>query len=85
MCHDMASITPRRCWPPNLRHLATFCGQCSCGCPEVFVDDAAPAERQVIVTDDLGHRVEMSLDQFGDLVEQAKTGRLDAAALAGSS
>jgi len=69
----------------NLRHLATFCGQCSCGCPEVFVDDAAPAERRVIITDDFGQRVEMSLDQFGDLVEQAKAGRLDAAALAGSS
>jgi hypothetical protein len=68
----------------NLRHLATFCGQCSCGCPEVFVDDTAPDERRVIITDDFGQRVEMSLDQFADLVDQAKAGRLDAAVLAGS-
>ena len=68
----------------NLRHLATFCGQCNCGCPEVFVDESAPDDRRVIITDDFGQRVEMSLDQFGDLVDQAKAGRLDTAALTGS-
>ena len=26
-----------------MRHIATFCGSCSCGCPELYLDeDAAP-------------------------------------------
>ena len=23
----------------DLRHIATFCGSCNCGCPEVHIDD----------------------------------------------
>jgi hypothetical protein len=38
---------------------------------------SAPTERQVVITDDFGQKVEMSLDQFGSLVEAAKTGTLD--------
>jgi len=57
--------------------LARFCGNCNCGCPELYVDPAAAPERQVIITDDFGQRVEMSLDQFRDLVESAKSGALD--------
>ena len=57
--------------------LARFCGNCDCGCPELYVDPAAPPERQVIITDDFGQRVEMSVDQFRDLVESAKSGALD--------
>ena len=37
-----------------MRHIATFCGSCSCGCPELYVDDAAPPERRVVITDDFG-------------------------------
>ncbi|MEU6997165.1 hypothetical protein [Nonomuraea sp. NPDC046570] len=65
-----------------MRSIARFCGQCSCGCPELFVDPAAPEERQVVITDDFGQRVEMSLDQFGSIVEAAKNGSLDDLALA---
>ncbi|WP_283138396.1 hypothetical protein [Rhizohabitans arisaemae] len=57
--------------------IARLCGKCDCGCPEVFVDRTAPEDRQLIITDDFGQRVEMSLDQFGTLVEAAKTGTLD--------
>ncbi|WP_327436520.1 hypothetical protein OG279_38170 (plasmid) [Streptomyces sp. NBC_01201] len=57
---------------------ATFCGNCDCGCPQLFVDENAPAERRIVITDDFGQRVEMSADQFGSLVEEAKAGRLDA-------
>jgi hypothetical protein len=64
-----------------MRSIARFCGQCSCGCPELFVDHAAPEERQVIITDDFGQRVEMSLDQFGSIVEAAKSGSLDSLTL----
>ncbi|NUR87414.1 MAG: hypothetical protein HOY71_25315 [Nonomuraea sp.] len=66
-----------------MQAIARFCGQCSCGCPELYVDHDAPAERQVIITDDFGQRVEMSLDQFGSIVEAAKAGALDEPALAG--
>ncbi|MGV9376981.1 hypothetical protein ACWDRB_14260 [Nonomuraea sp. NPDC003707] len=65
-----------------MRSVAKFCGQCSCGCPELFVDETAPVERQVVITDDFGQRVEMSLDQFGSIVEAAKSGSLDSLALA---
>lgn len=57
--------------------LARFCGNCDCGCPELYVDLAADADRQVIITDDFGQRVRMSLDQFRDIVESAKSGALD--------
>jgi hypothetical protein len=60
-----------------VKSIARFCGNCSCGCPELFVDMSAPTERQVVITDDFGQKVEMSLDQFGSLVEAAKTGTLD--------
>ncbi|TYB47212.1 hypothetical protein FXF51_58665 [Nonomuraea sp. PA05] len=65
-----------------MRSIAKFCGQCSCGCPELFLDETAPAGRQVVIVDDFGQRVEMSLDQLGSIVEAAKSGSLDDLALA---
>jgi hypothetical protein len=59
--------------------LALLCGQCNCGCPELLFDRAAPPERRIIVTDDFGQRVQMSVDQFQVLVEEARSGRLDEA------
>ncbi|WP_409465350.1 hypothetical protein [Amycolatopsis sp. GA6-003] len=61
----------------NLQPVATFCGNCDCGCPELFVDDAAPPERRVVLTDDFGQRVQMSLAQLKVLVEDVKGGALD--------
>ena len=63
----------------NLDRIALLCGQCSCGCPEILVDHQAPAERRIVITDDFGQRVQMSTDQFSELIEQARTGRLDEA------
>ena len=60
-----------------LQPLATFCGQCSCGCPQLFIDESAPLEQRVVLTDDFGARVQMSTEQFGDLLAQAKSGALD--------
>lgn len=57
--------------------LATFCGTCSCGCPQLFVDDSAPPEQRIVLTDDFGSQVRMSAGQFGDLLAQAKSGALD--------
>ncbi len=66
----------------GLEPLATFCGNCNCGCPQLFVDPGAPAERRVLLTDDFGQRVQMSADQFASLVEEAKAGKLDGIAVA---
>ena len=66
----------------GLEPLATFCGDCDCGCPQLFVDPSAPAERRVLLTDDFGQRVQMSADQFNSLVEEAKAGKLDGIAIA---
>lgn len=60
--------------------MATFCGDCDCGCPQLFVDPAASAERRVVLTDDFGQRVQMSADQFSSLLEDAKSGKLDGVA-----
>lgn len=61
----------------RLTRLALLCGQCNCGCPELFVDHEAPPERRILITDDFGQRVQMSADQFQVLIDEARTGRLD--------
>ncbi|MFD8143755.1 hypothetical protein [Streptomyces sp. NPDC059708] len=66
----------------SLRPVATFCGNCDCGCPQLFIDEAAPADRRVVITDDFGQRVQMSADQFGSIIEDAKAGKLDSVAVA---
>jgi hypothetical protein len=66
----------------GLEPLATFCGNCDCGCPQLFVDPSAAAECRVILTDDFGQRVQMSTDQFLSIVEDAKSGKLDGIATA---
>lgn len=63
----------------RLTRFALLCGQCSCGCPELFVDHEAPPERAIVITDDFGQRVQMSADQFAVLIEEARSGRLDEA------
>ncbi len=63
----------------RLTRLAVLCGQCSCGCPELLVDHEAPPARRIVITDDFGQRVQMSEDQFQVFVEEARSGRLDAA------
>jgi len=61
--------------------LAAFCPTgCGCGdpnCPKLYVDESAPAEQRVVLTDDFGSRVRMSAAQFADMVAQAKSGALD--------
>jgi hypothetical protein len=66
----------------DLTHVMTFCGQCSCGCPELFLEPQAPEERRVVLTDDFGQRIQMSLDQLRTIVDTAKSGALDEALLA---
>jgi hypothetical protein len=61
----------------GLTRIALLCGQCNCGCPELFIDHAAVPERRIVITDDFGQRVQMSADQLRVLVEQARAGHLD--------
>jgi hypothetical protein len=60
----------------GLTRLVVLCGQCNCGCPELLVDHDAPEERRIVITDDFGQRVQMSVDQLQVLVEEARSGRL---------
>ncbi|MFF4731282.1 hypothetical protein ACFY3M_39460 [Streptomyces mirabilis] len=61
----------------NLEPIATFCGDCNCGCPQLFLDPDAPEDKRVRIADDFGQQVHMSEEQFADLVAQAKAGALD--------
>ncbi|SDD35132.1 hypothetical protein [Actinokineospora iranica] len=61
----------------GMRHIATFCGQCDCGCPELWIDPDAPEEKRVVITDDFGQRIQMSLGQLSDLIGDVKGGVLD--------
>ena len=61
----------------GLQHVATFCGRCDCGCPELLIDHDSPAERRVVITDDFGQRIQMSHEQLRDLVADVKSGVLD--------
>ncbi|CAO5174889.1 conserved hypothetical protein [Frankia sp. AiPs1] len=60
------------------RHVLTFCGKCSCGCPELFVDHDAPAERRIVLTDDFGQRIQMSVAQLRVIVDEASSGQITA-------
>lgn len=61
----------------SMESVAVFCGNCSCGCPELFLDHAADEEHRVVITDDFGQRVQMSLVQLSALVADVKGGALD--------
>ena len=60
-----------------MRHIATFCGQCSCGCPELHLDESAAPEKRVVITDDFGQRIQMSLGHLADLVADVRRVVLD--------
>jgi hypothetical protein len=61
--------------------VATFRGECDCGCPQPFINPSVPADRRLALTDDFGRRVQMSADQFSSLVTDATAGKPDAIAL----
>jgi hypothetical protein len=60
-----------------MEHIATFCGNCNCGCPELYLDPDATDEKRVIITDDFGQRIQMSVEQLQVLVDDVKAGVLD--------
>jgi hypothetical protein len=61
----------------GLQHVTTFCGQCSCGCPELYLDPDAGEDRRVVITDDFGQAIRMSLAQLAVIVDDARAGVLD--------
>nr|WP_075846902.1 hypothetical protein [Saccharomonospora sp. CUA-673] len=63
-----------------MEHIATFCGNCDCGCPELYVNPDAAEERRIVITDDFGQRIEMSREQLAVLVADIKAGAVDGAA-----
>jgi hypothetical protein len=66
----------------DLIHVMTFCGECDCGCPQLFLEPQAPEERRVVLTDDFGQRIQMSPEQLRTIVDIAKSGALDEPLLA---
>lgn len=69
----------------RLSRIAVLCGQCNCGCPELFIDREAAPERRIVITDDFGQRAQMSADQFRVLLDEARSGRMDQALAATAS
>lgn len=63
--------------PTALCSITVFCGDCNCGCPELFLDREAEEPRRIVLADDFGQHVQMSLDQLAQLVRDAKSGALD--------
>jgi hypothetical protein len=61
----------------ELCSIRVFCGDCNCGCPELFLDPGADEPRRIVLADDFGQRVQMSVEQFEQLVRDAKSGALD--------
>jgi len=62
---------------PNLVPVMRFCCHCHCGCVELFVDPAATDEQRIMITDDFGQRIQMSVAQLRTVVTRAKSGALD--------
>ncbi|MEU6642457.1 hypothetical protein ABZ863_07890 [Saccharomonospora sp. NPDC046836] len=60
-----------------LHHVVTFCGNCNCGCPELYLDHEAPEDKRVVITDDFGQRIQMSVEQWHVLAAEVKSGTLD--------
>jgi hypothetical protein len=74
---DMEILMPDSTLAPTSgTHLLTFCGKCNCGCPELYVDHDAAPERRIVITDDFGQRIQMSVEQLEAIVEEARAGRI---------
>ena len=57
--------------------LAIFCGTADCSCPTLWVDHGAPPKQRLVLEDDFGQSVRFSVEQFSDLISQARDGSLN--------
>lgn len=53
-----------------------LCDHIAPDCPEIHTDDSLSEDKQVLITDDFGNRINMSKAQFRILLDQAKTGKI---------
>lgn len=62
----------------NRKSIAVLCddGWLCKACPEIFMDESADPMKQISITDDFGHKIEMSKDQFLVLMKKAQSGEL---------
>jgi hypothetical protein len=49
---------------------------------ELYLEPEAPEDRRVVITDDFGQRIQMSMDQLQSMVRQARSGAIDEALVA---
>lgn len=63
--------------PTDLVPVMRFCCHCHCGCVELFFDPEGSDEQRVVMTDDFGQRIQMSVAQLRTLVKHVKSGALD--------
>lgn len=66
----------------HLVQVMRFCCHCHCGCVELYLEPEAPEDRRVVITDDFGQRIQMSLAQLRTIVNKAKSGALEEALVA---
>lgn len=58
------------------KKLATLCAPCCNKCPEVFLDEGAPEDKQIRITDDFGQEIHMSQAQFQTFKELAQSDQI---------
>jgi hypothetical protein len=60
---------------PSRRPIAVLCAKCN-DCPVIALDETAPEEKRVVITDDFGQEIQMSVEQFQVLLELAQSGAI---------
>ncbi len=60
----------------GLTPVMRFCCHCHCGCVELFVEAEAPEGQRIVITDDFGQRIQMSVDQLRTIVRRAQSGAI---------
>lgn len=64
LSHDLQS---------SRRPIAVLCAKCN-DCPVIAVDETASEAKRVVITDDFGQEIQMSVEQFQVLLELAQSG-----------
>jgi hypothetical protein len=55
------------------RPIAVLCAKCN-DCPVIAIDETAAEAKKVVITDDFGQEIQMSVEQFQVLLELAQSG-----------
>jgi hypothetical protein len=57
--------------------IGKMCSHSAPDCPEIFLDETIDPPKQISITDDFGHTIEMSKEQFRGFVEKARNGEMN--------